>query len=171
MLARKKVILLRNKQAQIPNISSINTYAGSPIHQILEPRFDGTSTRLVSTGEENIQDRIEAEAPYTDINYMLHRLSLGDQSVLSSKQPMYGDFTGLPSDPIEALNLVHESEAAFGQLSVEEKLKYNNDWKKWFADILSNRTVSLDTISDIKPTIDDKKEVKPDVAEGSGGSD
>ena len=162
---------MRHKVARIPNIAAINTYAGSPVHQILEPRFDGTSTRLVVTGEENIQERIEAEAPYTDINYMLHRLSLGDQSVLSTKQAMYGDFIGLPSDPIEALNLVHESEAAFGSLSVEEKLKYNNDWKQWFAAILSNRSVSLDINSDIKPTIDDKKEVNPDVGEGSGSSD
>lgn len=160
---------MRNKQARIPNISSINTFSGSPIHQILEPRFNGSTTQLVVTGEENIQDRIEAEAPFTDINYMLHRLSLGDQSVLSSKQPMYGDFTGLPSDPIEALNLVHESEAAFGRLSAEDKLKYNNDWKKWFADILSNRSVSRETISDIKeqPTVE-KQEESIDVTKGSG---
>lgn len=128
---------MRNKNARIPNIESINTYAGSPIHQILEPRFDGTTTKLVSVGEENIQDFYEAQAPLTDINYMLNRLALGDTSVLSSKRPMYGDFTGLPSDPIEALNLVHESERAFAQLSIEEKQKYNNDWKLWFADLLS----------------------------------
>lgn len=129
---------MRNKNARIPNIGSIHTYEGTPLHKILEPRFDGTITKLVAVGEENTQDRIEAEAPYTDINYMLNRLSLGDQSVLSSKRPMYGDFTGLPSDPIEALNLVHQSEFAFSQLSSEDKQKYNNDWKRWFAAILSS---------------------------------
>lgn len=138
---------MRNKSAKIPNISSIHTYAGSPVHQILEPRFNGSTTRLVVVGEENIQDRIEAEAPLTDINYMLNRLSLGDTSVLSTKRAMYGDFTGLPSDPIEALNLVHESERAFAQLSSEDKLKYNNDWKRWFADILSGKpSVSSETV-------------------------
>ena len=162
---------MRNKEARIPNISAIHTCSGSPIHQILEPRFDGFTTQLVVIGEENIQDRIEAEAPFTDINYMLHRLSLGDQSVLSRKQPMYGDFTGLPSDPIEALNLVHESEAAFGRLSAEEKLNYNNDWKKWFADILSNRDGSRETISDDKehPTVE-KKEDNVDFTDAKKGS-
>lgn len=140
---------MRNKNARIPNIGSIHTYAGTPLHQILEPRFDGSITKLVSVGEENIQDRIEAQAPYTDINYMLNRLSLGDTSVLSGKRPMYGDFTGLPSDPIEALNLVHQSETAFSQLSSEEKQKYNNDWRRWFADILSNRDVSHETSPDV----------------------
>lgn len=134
---------MRRKEARIPDFPSIHTNAGSPIHKILEPRFNGLSTRLVEVGVENIQERIEAEAPYTDINYMLHRLSLGDSSVLSGKRPLYGDFSGLPSDPIEAINLVHESERAFARLSVEDKLKYNNDWKKWFSDLLSGRSKSV----------------------------
>lgn len=148
---------MRNKHAGIPNIASIHTYSGSPVHQILEPRFDGTVTRLVVTGEENIQDRMEAEAPMTDINYMLHRLSLGDQSVLSSRRPMYGDFTGLPSDPIEALNLVHQSEYAFSLLPAEDKRKFNNDWKQWFADLLSHKNVSLETFPSVEnPVVVDK---------------
>lgn len=161
--------MVRNKTARIPNIDSIYTYSGSPIHKILEPRFDGTATRLVVTGEENIQERMEAEAPMTDINYMLHRLSLGDQSVLSSRRPMYGDFTGLPSDPIEALNLVHQSEYAFSLLSAEEKQTYNNDWKQWFAALLSGRNVALEISPAAKSeTPDEKKGGDTDVAEGSG---
>lgn len=163
---------MRNKAAKIPNISSIHTYAGSPVHQILEPRFNGSTTRLVVVGEENIQDRIEAEAPLTDINYMLNRLSLGDMSVLSTKRAMYGDFTGLPSDPIEALNLVHESERAFAQLSADDKLKYNNDWKRWFADILSGKpgapSVSPETLEPIEKEGDSS--VSADVSEGSGSA-
>ncbi len=135
---------MRHKGARIPDFPSIHTNHGSPIHDILEPRFDGVTTRLVVTAQENIQDRIEAEAPYTDINYMLHRLSLGDTSVLTTKQAMYGDFSGLPCDPIDALNLVHESERAFARLPVEDKLKYNNDWKLWFTDLLSGRSQSPD---------------------------
>lgn len=156
---------MRNKASRIPNIESINTYAGSPIHQILEPRFDGTTTKLVVVGEENIQDFYEAQAPLTDINYMLNRLALGDTSVLSSKRPMYGDFTGLPSDPIEALNLVHESERAFAQLSVEDKQKYNNDWKLWFADILSG---SKDVSREISPVVSNvEKGVELDASDAS----
>lgn len=158
---------MRNKEARIPNIASIHTYSGSPIHKILEPRFDGNVTRLVVTGEENIQDRMEAEAPTTDINYMLHRLSLGDQSVLSSRRPMYGDFTGLPSDPIEALNLVHQSEFAFSQLPADDKLKYNNDWKQWFADLLSHKNVSRETLSSLEKPAVEKKGVDAGASESS----
>lgn len=165
---------LRNKQARIPNISSIYTYEGSPIHQILEPRFNGEVTKLVVVGEENIQDRIEAEAPFTDINYMLHRLSLGDESVLSTKQAMYGDFTGLPSDPIEALNLVHQSETAFSLLSADDRQRYNNDWKQWFADLLSKKTVSRETTHSEKKgddtTVEENSEKKGDDTTVEGNS-
>lgn len=155
---------MRNKQARIPNIASIYTYSGSPVHKILEPRFDGSVTKLVVTSEENIQDRIEAEAPFTDINYMLHRLSLGDTSVLSSRRAMYGDFTGLPSDPIEAINLVHQSEYAFARLPSEDKVRYNNDWKQWFAELLSGKNVSRETIQS------EEKRGDTDVAENSGST-
>lgn len=161
---------MRNKEARIPNISSIHTASGSPIHKILEPRFDGVNTCLVVTGEENIQDRMEAEAPSTDINYMLHRLSLGDTSVLSSKRPMYGDFTGLPSDPIEALNLVHQSEYAFAQLSADDKAKYNNDWRRWFADLLSGRDASSEILPSVEPKPGVKKEEGDSVVEKDSGS-
>lgn len=161
---------MRHKEARIPNISSIHTFSGSPIHKILEPRFDGSITKLVVTGEENIQDRMEAEAPSTDINYMLHRLSLGDQSVLATRRPLYGDFTGLPSDPIEALNLVHESEYAFAQLSVEDKSRYNNDWRRWFADLLSGRNVSRETLPSVDPKPEVEKEGAGFVAEKGTGS-
>lgn len=156
---------MRHKGARIPDFPSFHTNSGSPIHDILEPRFDGVSTRLVVIGQENIQDRIEAEAPYTDINYMLHRLSLGDSSVLTTKQAMYGDFSGLPSDPIEALNLVHESERAFSRLSPEDKLKYNNDWKLWFTDLLSGRSPSADVSAEVADS--DSQVALPDTSEAS----
>lgn len=135
-----------NRNACIPDIDQIHSNPGSRVHDLLEPRFDGEGTRLVKTGEEDIQDRIEAAAPFTDINYMLHRLSLGDRSVLNARSPIYGDVSELPRDPIEALNLVQRSEDAFMQLAPGERAKYNNDWQRWFADILSG-DVSRETIS------------------------
>ena len=151
-----------NRNACIPDIDQIHSNPGSRIHDLLEPRFDGEGTRLVKTGEEDIQDLIEAAAPFTDLNYMLHRLSLGDRTVLNSRAPIYGDVSELPRDPIEALNLVQRSEDAFMQLSPGERAKYNNDWQRWFADILSGDVSREITSSDVSapPPV----EVKPDEA-------
>lgn len=128
---------MRNKHSAVRPVSEFVSEPGSRIHDILEPRFNGETTRLVATGQEDIQDRIEAQAPYCDITYMLHRLSLGDQSVVTTRQAMYGDFSGLPRDPVEAINMVNQAEMSFAALSVEDKAKYNNDWRVWFSAILS----------------------------------
>lgn len=153
---------MRNKNARIPNIGSIHTYEGTPLRQILEPRFDGSITKLVSVGEENIQDRIEAEAPYTDINYMLNRLSLGDQSVLSVKRPMYGDFSGMPDNPVDAINMVHLAESRFSSFSSEDKQKYNNDYRVWLASLFSG--ISGPAVSDVlSADVDDSQLTEQEV--------
>lgn len=133
---------MRNPNARVCDPGSFNTAPGSRIHVIHEPRFDGQTLRVVATGSEDIQDKIEAYAPYTDINYMLHRLQVGDNSVVTCRQALYGDFTGLPSDPIEAINLVHTAESRFGTMSVEDKAKYNNDYRVWLASVLKGEATT-----------------------------
>ncbi len=139
---------MRNPRASVSDPSAFVTDPGSPIHVIHEARFNGLTLELVETGRENIQDLIESYAPYTDLNYMLHRLSLGDTSVLTNRQALYGDFSSMPTNPVDAINLVHSAEDAFGRLSVEDKAKYNNDYRVWLASVLSGDNVSRETVSD-----------------------
>lgn len=118
------------------------TCPGSKIHTHYEPRFNGTSVELVESGTTDIQKEIEAYGKYTDIHYMLHRLTVGDRSVLSIKAPIYGDFSGMPSNPVDAINLVHSAESAFGKLSLDERANYNNDYRAWLAAVLSGNVAS-----------------------------
>lgn len=116
---------------------------GTPLVKLFEPRFDGRTTRLVQVGTKNIQKEMDALAKYCDINYMLTQLSNGDKSCLSSAQPLYGDFSQLPDNPADVLNLVNSAQAAFGQLSASVRACYNNDWRVWFAaNLQSGRSVS-----------------------------
>lgn len=110
---------------------------GSRVHQHYTPQFDGSHLVLVESGVSDIQDSIESFARYTDLHYMLHRLSVGDTSVLSSRTPMYGDFSGLPSNPLDAINIVQSAESAFLQLPMEERSSYNNDYRAWLSAVLS----------------------------------
>ncbi len=144
---------MRNFCAAVSDPNSFVTDPGSPIHVTHEARFNGRTLELVETGRENIQDLIESFAPYTDLNYMLHRLSLGDTSVLSNRQALYGDFSSMPTNPVDAINLVHSAEDAFGRLSVDDKAKYNNDYRVWLASVLGGDNVPDETIS-----ADDKKD-------------
>lgn len=127
------------------------TCPGSRFHTHFESRFDGRRVVLVESGVTDIQDSIEAFGRYTDLHYMLHRLSVGDTSVTSARVPMYGDFSGLPTNPVDAINIVHSAEQAFGQLSMEERSSFNNDFRSWLASRLSGPAFGGSAVPDPVP--------------------
>lgn len=112
--------------------------SGSRTKKLYESHFNGSHLTLQPKGEMDTQQLIEAQAPYCDLNYMLHRLSIGDTSVLSRKAPLIGSFAGLPDNPIDYFNVLHNAEHSFLQLSDEEKQKYNNDYRVWVTSLFSD---------------------------------
>lgn len=82
-----------------------------------------------------MQDRIQSQAPSTDLTYMIKRLKLGDNSVLTKKQPLYGDFTELPASGTELVNTLLRAEYAFNQLPVEERKQHGFDYRSWLASV------------------------------------
>lgn len=118
---------------------------GTPLVKLYEPVFDGRTTVLRQSGTKNIQKEMDSLAKYCDINYMLTQLSNGDTSCLSRAQPLYGDFSELPNNPADVLNLVNGAQAAFGQLSASVRASFNNDWRVWFAANLQNCKPAADS--------------------------
>lgn len=108
------------------------TNPGDKFARIFEPYFDGSTTSLREVGIRNVQEEMDAYAPYTDIAYMLNQLKVGDSSVLSHSKPYYGDFSDLHNNPADVINTVRSAEAAFGQLSADDRSAYGNDWRVWF---------------------------------------
>lgn len=149
VLVPKEVANLKRREVRV-----FVTNPGSRIHVHYAPTFDGSRVVLVASGQDDLQDTIESYGKYTDLHYMLHRLSLGDTNVLASRPPIYGDFSGLPSNPVDAINIVHSAERAFGELSKEERSAYNNDFRSWLASRLSGNQAS-------KPSVPNP--VKPDI--------
>lgn len=127
------------------------TCPGSKIHTHYEPQFDGKTVVLVESGVTDIQDEIESYGRYTDMHYMLHRLSIGDRNVLTKRTPLYGDFTGMPGNPVDAINLLHTAESRFAEMSLEERATYNNDYRMWLATVLSGKAVSVDSVPAVNP--------------------
>lgn len=136
------------------------TCPGSRFHTHYDSRFDGRRVVLVESGVSDIQESIEAFGKYTDLHYMLHRLSVGDHSVISARTPIYGDFSGLPSNPVDAINIVHSAEQAFGQLSMEERASFNNDFRAWLASRLSGVPSGGPSVLASAPASEPVKEVK-----------
>lgn len=113
--------------------------SGDTVHINFEPRFDGNTICLVESGRSDIRQSINAYAPFCDLPYMLSRLRIGDKSVISSRQPIYGDMSGLSCNPADAVNVVRIAESRFGQLSAADRQVFNNDWRVWLADVFSRR--------------------------------
>ena len=128
---------MRHPNARIPDLDSIHSCPGSKFHVLYESRFNGRTLSLVEVGREEIQPKIDAYAPYTDLVYMLSRLKVNDFSVLNQRRAMYGDFSELPTNPVDAINLVHGAESAFGRLPADEKQRYNNDYRVWLAQLFT----------------------------------
>lgn len=117
---------------RIPAIRDIVTSSGSRVETLYTPSFNGSEIVLSESGTVDVQDRINSYAPYTDIRYMLNQLKVGDSSVLSSRLPIYGDFSSMPSHPVDALNLITDVERRFASLPDDVKASYNNDWRVYF---------------------------------------
>lgn len=155
---------MRNKNARVSEPHAFRSCSGEKFHKLFQSRFDGSRVVLEEAGGFDIQERINSYAPYTDISYMLNRLTVGDNSVLSNRNPLYGDFSGLPDNPADAINLYHNAEAAFSQLSQEDKLSYNNDFRVWLAALMGGAFSGPANQSESMPD-SDVTTVKPDVKE------
>ena len=155
---------MRNPFSMVSDPGEFCTPPGDPIHHICTGRFNGKTLSVVETGTEDIQQSIQAHAPFTDLRFMLSRLSVGDDSVLSSRQPIYGDFSGLFDNPIDAINAVNDARSRFDLLSAEDKKACNNDWRVWFASLLNQSTshdkigtgidIPADPPSSVTPSVD-----------------
>ncbi len=117
---------------RIPPTGDVVTSPGSRVETLFTPSFNGSEIVLSKSGSVDVQDRINSYAPYCDIRYMLNQLKVGDSSVLASRPPMYGDFSSMPSHPVDALNLITDVERRFESLPDDVKASYNNDWRVYF---------------------------------------
>ena len=117
---------------RIPSTGDVVTSPGSRVETLYAPSFNGSEIVLSVSGTVDVQDRINSFAPYTDIRYMLNQLKVGDSSVLSSRQPMFGDFSAMPAHPVDALNFIGDVQRRFQQLPDDVKAACNNDWRVYF---------------------------------------
>lgn len=123
---------------RIPDIGDVKTSPGSRTEILYTPTFNGSEIVLKKSGTFDVQERIDSFAPYCDIRYMINQLKVGDASVLSTRPPMYGDFSSLPAHPVDALNLINDVERTFDALPDDVKASCNNDWRQYFVRLFAS---------------------------------
>ena len=125
---------MRNKKAKVSDPNKFVTSAGNKDHILYSPKvLDSGVIKLIESGKENIQDKINSFRDTCDMSFIIQRLAMGDSSVLNKKLPNYGDFTQMPKSFAEALQLVINAEKEFYDLPLDTRNKFDNDYKQWFA--------------------------------------
>lgn len=146
---------MRNLNARVPDFSGIFSHPGETEHTIYAPSFATDGTIVLSPSDVvDIKKEINSYFEQTDMAYILSRLMDGDDSVITSKAPMYGDFTQFPRTYVEMLQLVQSGEDAFNALPADIRLKFDNDRCKWFASIGTDEWFDFMGLSN-EPTRDD----------------
>lgn len=125
---------MRNKNACVVDPNDFVTCSGDQYRILYSPVVlsDG-NIELVECGKDDIQEFIQSFKDQTDMTYILQRMAVGDASVLNQRTPMYGDFTDMPKTYAEALQLVIDRERQFMELPLDVRNKFDNDFRKWFA--------------------------------------
>lgn len=120
---------MRNPNARVP-LEFEPTCSGDRYHIDYQPVIEDGCIQLVEAGRTDIQAVIDSYADSCDMSLILQRLSIGDTSVLNSKTPMFGDFTGAPSSLAGILNLKIEAQRIFDKLepAVRDQFEDFNSW-------------------------------------------
>lgn len=157
---------MRHPFAMVPLIEDFVSPSGDVFHTVYAPSFapDGT-IRLTVSDRVDIKREINSHREETDMSFIVSRLLAGDTSVLSAKQPMYGDFTQFPKTYVDMLNIVQAGEDYFNSLPLDVRSKFDNDRYKWFASIGSDDWLSAMGVSrETPPTVDKPSILEPEIS-------
>lgn len=108
--------------------------AGSPIKNKYHAKINKLGQiELEVVGVENIQEKIEAERPGTELSVLIARYENGDLLALNSRPGFYSDLTKYPGSVIDAMNLVADAQEEFNKLPANIKQQFGSDWRVWLA--------------------------------------
>lgn len=107
--------------------------SGSRDRLIYQPTFTSSGARiLVCVGKESIHDYIQSFKESTDMNVIMKRFLLGDQSVLNVNKGVYANVVGAPKTLAEFLNAQIVSNQLFDKLPADVRSAFGNDVNKFF---------------------------------------
>lgn len=119
---------------------------------------------LVEVGTEDVYDYIQSFAASVDINNIMQRFNGGDSSALLKVQGVYGDFSDVPDNWSDVLNVLNEGRLSFDRLPKDIKEQFGNDFYRYVSSggIVARDLVDLpDTPAPVVPVVD-KEQVNAD---------
>lgn len=111
--------------------------AGSRYENVYQEEIDkkSGSTHLVKTGETCVYDLIQADLEQSKIENIIHKLAMGDYSVLREAKLTYVDESDFPKDLMEAQNIVVKAKAEFDKFPADVKREFNNSPEQYVSEM------------------------------------
>lgn len=94
--------------------------------------------KLVVTGKKDVYALIQSDLESTKIENILHKLAVGDLSVLRQAELTYVDEKDFPHTLMEAQNIVIKAKQEFEKMPVEVKKLFNNSPEQYVSEIGTN---------------------------------
>lgn len=157
---------MRNKAARVSVPDEFVTCSGSRDRVLYSSKVLPTGEiSLRESGKEDIQEYINSFRESTDMNFILHQLSLGNTAVLNSQQMLFGDFTETPSSLADAQQMLIDGENAFYKLPLDVRQQFNNDFRNWlFTSGSSEWVQKMSSIVSASTSVVDTLKPEPDAS-------
>lgn len=114
----------------------ITTPSGKKEEEVIAMRLDENGKEeFYVAGKTNVYEKTQADLEDSKIGVILRRVTeTGDITLLNQRQGKYADITAMPTNRIEAFNLVRKNEESFAKLPEEIRKKYDNNLDKYLED-------------------------------------
>lgn len=111
--------------------------SGSPYETEYQEEIDKKSgnKHLVPVGKKNVYEMIQQDLEASKIENIIHKLAMGDLSVLKQAQLTYVDEEDYPKSLMEAQNIVVRAKAEFDKFPAEVRELFHNSPEEYVSEI------------------------------------
>lgn len=97
------------------------------LNEYQEQLNENGQKELVKCGEKNVYAMIQQDADSVDIQNILHSVAMGDLQALKQREATYCDATTMPSNLMEAQNIILKARDEFYKMPLEVRKEFKND--------------------------------------------
>lgn len=116
---------------------------GTRYENVYEEEIEKKSGKkhLVKVGETCVYDKIQADLEQSKIENIIHKLAMGDLSVLKQADLTYADADDFPKNLMEAQNIVIKAKSEFNKFPEEVKKLFNDSPEQYVSEMGSDEFI------------------------------
>lgn len=97
------------------------------LNEYQEELNENGQKNLVKIGEKNVYAMIQEDAESVKIENILHAVAMGDLAALKQRETTYCDTTTMPSNLMEAQNIILKAKDEFYKMPLDVRKEFKND--------------------------------------------